>query len=686
VDLSRAVAVEVAVRASRDRGPGPAGLGHLSGLDGLRGVAVLAVMLYHGGVSWMQGGFFGVDLFFVLSGFLITSLLLEEQRRAGSIGLGGFWSRRIRRLLPALLLLIAGVAVYAWLVSTPEARPGVRNDVFATLGYVANWHFIAEQTNYFAQAASPSPLAHTWSLAIEEQFYLVWPLLVLLLGRGRGRLVRVGLLALAGWAASATAMALLFHPGANPSREYYGTDTRSQVLMAGALTAVLVAAFRRRAEEGHGLPGRRSFTAAALAGAAVLGAGGVGAGFVLGRGSSPWVYRGGMSAVAAAAALVVAATALAPRSLLPRVLSFPPLRAVGLVSYGLYLYHWPLYLVIDHSRTGLSGYPLLAVRMAATGTAAVVSYHLVEMPVRRGALRRIWATVSLPAALAAAVAATLAATSVPAVAAAPPPSASTTPTTSPAGLVNRRPPPAPGQPVKVMFIGDSVAETLGVGMVEDAARYGISIDDRGTLGCGIVTASPYEYFGNTSDVLPQCYGWQQQWRQILDSDAPDVVFLVVGRWEVMDRFYDGHWTHLGDPAFDAYVTQQLDQAVRILSSTGAVVAVATAPYYLRGETPSGGRYPEDDPARVDQFNQIVRGVVSRYPHSATVVDLNAKTSIGGVYTPYIDGIEMRYDGVHFTPVADRWLAPWLLPQLEALGPDQASVTPTTTTTEAGGTG
>jgi lysophospholipase L1-like esterase len=222
--------------------------------------------------------------------------------------------------------------------------------------------------------------------------------------------------------------------------------------------------------------------------------------------------------------------------------------------------------------------------------------------------------------------------------------------------------------VKVMVVGDSVAETLAVGLNTPARQMGIDLLNEGTLGCGVVRGGPYEYFGATHPDLPECATWPQRWAGLIRSRDPDVVFMVVGRWEVMDRVHGGAWTRVGDPAFDAYLETELETAVNVLTARGATLALATAPYYLRGERPDGGRWPEDDPARVDAFNKLVREVAARHPQSVAIVDLGGHTSVGGRYTPYIDGIEMRYDGVHFTPLADRWLAPWLLPQLLALAP------------------
>ena len=680
-------------------------LGHLPGLDGIRGVAVLSVLLFHGGVSWTPGGFLGVDVFFVLSGFLITSLLIDEWGRTGAIGLGGFWVRRVRRLLPGLLVLVAGAAVYAWLIASPEALAGIRHDVFATLAYFANWHFIASQASYFGRTGDPSPLAHTWSLAIEEQFYVVWPLLVLAVLRGRRPLGRLALLAAAGLVASATAMAVVYRPDADPSRVYYGTDTRSHVIMAGALLAVGLAAWRRRVagreagpaprpagriggwlRRGTGPPvfdqdavaaaggagdrgraGRTALGAAAVpAAAAVLWAMGVA------QGTDAWVYRGGLVAVAAGVAVVIAAVAVVPASPVPWLLARSPLRFVGRISYGMYLYHWPLFLVLDHARTGLLGPRLLAVRLAATTAVSVVSYHLVEQPIRRGALRRWRAAAALPFGVATVAAGTLAATTLPIVSAAAVPIAARTHASVPArpsGSVRIVRPPIPaGAPVKVMVVGDSVAETLAVGLNTPARQMGIDLLNEGTLGCGVVRGGPYEYFGATHPDLSECATWPQRWAGLIRTHDPDVVFMVVGRWEVMDRVHDGAWTRVGEPAFDAYLENELNTAVDVLTARGATVALATAPYYLRGERPDGGRWPEDDPTRVDAFNKLIRDVAARHLQSVAIVDLGGHTSIGGRYTPYIDGIEMRYDGVHFTPLADRWLAPWLLPQLLALAP------------------
>jgi peptidoglycan/LPS O-acetylase OafA/YrhL len=225
---------------------------HLPALGGLRAMAVLGVMAYHLQFGWASGGYLGVDLFFVLSGFLITTLLLEEWAGTGRLNLASFWARRARRLLPALFLVVVGLALYV-ILNAQFGGSGanglidlssLRGDAIATLLYIGNWHAIYAHQSYFAQFSSPSPLQHTWSLAIEEQFYLVWPPVLLVVLRSARRSWRqMGLLvAVVVALISAILMALLFHPGGDPTRIYYGTDTRAFDLMTGAVLAFLVAA------------------------------------------------------------------------------------------------------------------------------------------------------------------------------------------------------------------------------------------------------------------------------------------------------------------------------------------------------------------------------------------------------------------------------------------------------------
>lgn len=233
------------------------------------------------------------------------------------------------------------------------------------------------------------------------------------------------------------------------------------------------------------------------------------------------------------------------------------------------------------------------------------------------------------------------------------------------------PPPAPvrtpSTPLKVMFIGDSIASTAADGLAPAAAGYGISLINDGIQGCGVVQGGPYNYFGSQHDMLPQCEAWPAAWQADVGRDDPDLAVIVVGRWELMDRMFQGRWTHVGDPTFNDYLSNEIERAIAIVTTKGAKVALFTTPYYRRGLRPDGGIFPEDDPARVDQMNALFRAIASRHPGVVTLVDFGGRLSPNGQLAMSVDGIPLRSDGVHLTPQAGAWLAPWLLPQLTAIG-------------------
>jgi peptidoglycan/LPS O-acetylase OafA/YrhL len=663
----------VATQSARDEVVGRAsGWGHVPALDGVRGVAVIAVLLFHGGVSWAKGGFLGVDAFFVLSGLLITSLLLDEAGRTGRIDLGHFWSRRARRLLPALFALVAAAGVYGAVLAPRGSLEGLRRDALATLFYVANWRFIQAGANYFEATAAPSVLRHTWSLAIEEQFYAVWPLVMFAIARVKGaaRLGATAVVAGLGALASVVAMWLLFHPGQDTSRAYYGTDSRVQVVLTGALLAAVVAAVRRRPAGLSVIGGRVLGVAAGAATALFVAA------VVTVQGTETRLFRGGFLLVAVAVAILLAHIVLVPAGWSSRALSWTPLRAIGIVSYGLYLWHWPVYLVLTKGRTGFEGPVLLGAKLAATAVLALASYYAVELPIRRGALPGMQAVVAATLATALAAAAVVVGTQLP-----PPRRVTGVAARTASGFpVSPRKLRPPGQPARVLVVGDSIALTLAQQLERPARRAGIAMTNKGVLGCGVVRGGPFRYFGKQQNIPPNCEAWPRLWADHIGRFDPDVVLAVVGRWEVMDRVHNGAWTHLGEAAFDQYVNDELERAVGVLTAGDAIVAFTTAPYFFRGERPDGGRWPEDDPARVDRFNAVLRAVVARHPSNTALLDLNARTSTGGKYTPVIDGISLRFDGVHFSPEGAAWLAPWFFGALLEMSPVVSASGGGTTTT------
>ena len=379
----------------------------MPGLDGLRALAVVSVLLYHGGTVWLPGGFLGVEVFFVISGYLITALLVTEWRQRGRIDLKTFWIRRARRLLPALYLVVVATLAYA-VVFLPGEVAGLRGDALSAFGYFTNWYLIFGNESYFEAMGRPSLLRHLWSLAVEEQFYLIWPPIVAFgasLGARRYRLRRLTLISLAIAGLSALAMALLYLPDVDPSRIYYGTDTRAAGLLIGAALAFVWRPGGRTSREGCARLGRprgagsggrfrRRWGWALPALLDVVGVAALGGlvFFCLSLDEfQPALYRGGFLVVSLTTAALILVLAH-PHSRLGRfVLGWRPLCWIGERSYGIYLWHWPVFMV---TRPGLDvpldGPKLLALRLAVTVLLAHLSYRYVEEPVRSGALGRAW--------------------------------------------------------------------------------------------------------------------------------------------------------------------------------------------------------------------------------------------------------------------------------------------------------
>jgi peptidoglycan/LPS O-acetylase OafA/YrhL len=367
---------------------------HLAGLDGLRALAVAGVVLYHLDLPWMPGGFLGVDVFFVLSGFLITTLVVEEVERTGRLSYRQFYLRRARRLLPALWLLLASVSVSALLFFREEIVE-LRGDVLAALLYVSNWWYIAADVSYFEFTGRPPVLQHLWSLAVEEQFYLVWPVIVVAaMATGRRRVRRVALvLAVVSTLAMAVLSIRYGYPVPNdPSRVYFGSDTHAMGLLLGAALATAWSPWRRYDPATSWA--RRSFVGRRyrvlltdLLGVAAL----VGVvWFFLTVGEfSAFLYRGGFLVLSAVTAALIAALAH-PAGLLGRAMAVQPLRYLGERSYGIYLWHWPVFMVTRPGfELGVDGWPAHLLRVGLTLGIAELSYRYVETPIRHGAIGRL---------------------------------------------------------------------------------------------------------------------------------------------------------------------------------------------------------------------------------------------------------------------------------------------------------
>jgi peptidoglycan/LPS O-acetylase OafA/YrhL len=601
---------------------------HRPALDGIRAIAVLAVMLYHGLVTWSRGGFLGVDVFFVLSGYLITSLLLTEWRRWGSIDLVRFYLRRARRLLPALVLVVMAVAAWASFTAKPDRLGTIRADGLSTLLYVANWRFVVARQSYFDQFGDPSPFRHMWSLAIEEQYYLLFPLL--LIGLLRLARIRQWLLpaALGGMTlASIAAMAMLYDPSTDPSRVYYGTDTRMHELLIGSLLAVALnsaGAWRERAVR--------------------LGpyVGGVGMAGVLAScywftDQSKVLYLGGFAGVCVVSAALIAGVELAPTSPVARILSLSPVAWVGAISYGLYLWHWPIYIALTPDRTGLTGTPLLLVRIAATFAVATASYYLVERPIRNGSLARlparlgrILATGAMPAALVALVAGTVGAV-------APPLEAS---------------PFGPGKVTQgrqsLLVVGDSVGDSL-VASFPGNTYPNWQVQGSTILGCGL-GGHQLSFEGVQGMKNPKCDSAFTSWRSAVNAAQPEAVMLSLGAWEVFDHIVHGQVESVMSQEYANYLTARLQTSYDILTSTGAHLFIPNVPCFAEpeaGELRENFAAIRNDPERAAAVNKVITDFAASHSDT-TVIDLSSWLCPGGNYEATRDGIQMRYDGVHFT--------------------------------------
>ncbi len=625
-------------------------LAHEPALDGLRGVAVAVVVAFH--LGHLEGGFLGVDLFFVLSGFLITSLLVTEAQRRGTVDLRRFWLRRVRRLLPALLVMLVGVAILLVAFTPDGDRPRFRADALATLGYVANWERMAGNLTYWDIFTQPSPLDHTWSLAIEEQFYLLWPLVALaVLGwRRRSRVTQrarlLGAIAVAAALTSLVLLGLTYSP-VDTSRAYFGTDTRIGATLGGAALATFAAGRARR----------RGRPSAALDVAGALGLVIIGWSLATVDGQGGWYYRGGLGLLILAALVVIRATTGGPPGRVARVLSWRPLCLLGIVSYGVYLWHWPVIVYATEERLGVGGWRLDAVRILVTLGVAAVSYCVVERPIRRGTWRvwRVrWAWPMTAGAFGIALVAVLAATQ----------GTVRTPVGSDqaaaVGAAERTsdiyPADIPTRATRLLLVGDSGPVFLGPELEQEAAKTGdFTVAMSTAMFCSPLYASDEVRFPDkVVKVRPCSPERRQRWADVVERYDPEVVvYYLANAGGLGEVRVDGEWVMDCDPAFDAYIAETLLADVEILAGKGAMVVLATSPYV---DVPT-----DDSDAQVDCRNENLRAIAARRP-GVQVLDLNRFVADLQRTT----GDPTTRDLVHLNEPTARRVASWMLPEVAAL--------------------
>lgn len=691
-------------------------------LDGLRGAAVVGVILFHAG--HLKGGYLGVDLFFVLSGFLITRLLLVEMSDTGRIDLKAFWGARFRRLLPPIAVTLAGVAVLSATVLDPTELDRIRGDAIATATYVANWRAVFVDIDYWALFAEPSPLVHTWSLAIEEQFYLVWPLVILglvtlgevlaqrratrgeldrVLDESSGRSadtsiggvdgvdlpgtttvsaaevdrsrLRVLLVALLAGILVSFIISLVVSADGETLRAYYGTDTRAASLLIGAVIAAAAVYRPGWLEVGE----LNSVLAVVVT---------LTAWFVVEEGAV-FLHRGVLLGLAVASGVIIAEAIQHPEGgVVTRALSVGPLVTLGLLSYGLYLYHWPVFVWLDTDRTGLDGWALTTLRFSVALGLAVVSNWLVEQPIRSHSLH-LRSAIGLTAAVAIAALAVVVvaqprgsllasgrggaevleqrraseARGVTAPQDEPRTAASSSPTTADAEARPTSGPgrgesmtPSPSEPPKVMLVGDSVPSYLGDDLA-GVPGLPATVINRGQPQCDLGRRTVSATW-NDVELTPEipCQAWFDWWIEELVTIRPDRLVIMPGPMATTNRVLDdGTVLEVCTDAHTGWYSSELTAAVELARYLEVPVSITSVPYFALFNN------PEDVDARVDCVNESINQVVAAT--SVEVIDLARFICPEGrpdTCIEEINGVQLRPDRTHFVGDGAALVGRWLL--------------------------
>ncbi len=618
-------------------------------LDGLRAVCLLAVLFFHSPFAWMSGGFLGVSTFFTLSGYLITTLLIREWRETNRIAFRAFWERRLRRLGPALWLgVVVALAIgFSFGVGQPESLLG---DAIASLLYWSNWRFMTPEYSYALLFEAPSLLQHTWSLSIEGQFYLAFPIILgLTLRRGDLRLAAAciaGAVALSGWAGVADPQ----DPDAI-NRVYYGTLSRAAEPLVGALLAIVIeqrgAAASSRRQTLEGLAG----VAAALGMAALWSQSEV---------VSPWLYRGGFVAHGLLSALVINA-ALVGGSAVERTLSCRPLPWLGRLSYGAYVYHWPIFLLLTEERVGVGGYALFAVRGAATIVAAQISLILLEQGVRRQRVletRRAIVAASVVAPLLVAAAASIVV------------ERPATPEVTEAVRVTQ----TLGRPPAVSIYGDSTALHLAGHLEPWLEQVGVVVRPGKALrGCALINRGQRYDWDKWRPEYPRCRNLMATWRAELEKNPVDVAIVLVGPWEVLTRRLRRGDTprSFGDPVYDEVFFEAANAAVTLFQQHGTKV-IWLAPPRVRFPTknrPDAAELREaNDPARMERLRELIHTLEDEWPEWMRVVDLAGYIDRSQIdlesYSVYPDGVHLGHPTL--AKIVQDWLGSEVVRELNQL--------------------
>jgi peptidoglycan/LPS O-acetylase OafA/YrhL len=630
---------------------------YVGGLDGLRAIAVAAVIVYHFAPSVLPAGFLGVDVFFVVSGFLIARLVVAEITTTGTVALGRFWARRARRLLPALGTMTVVVLCAVAINSTSVEKHDIRAQALGTLFYCANWVMIFAKGSYFTSIGRPSPFLHMWSLGVEEQFYLVLPLVCF---AGRRSIVhhpvRAAVVALAAAIASTVWMAVLVSPTGDPSRAYLGSDSHAMGLLVGVALGVLAGTGGPWDEIARRV---RANTNAARASAAAGAASLVVLVIVMRVATyhTEVLYRGGFFVFALLCGAVVAVVAVVPAAPVAKVLQSRWLVAVGLRSYSLYLWHWPVFVFVS-PRPGLDGASLFAVRLAVSVVLAEISYRMVERPFRVGLVAKrsgsrgaVWffaTTVVVAVLLVATVAAPVAL----------PPS-----DLAHAAAQADEHTPAPARALRVELFGDSTGLVFGLSGAQHSQELDLSVGGDARLGCGVVQ-DDHVSDGRVVSRPAECDGWQARWERALHQYPHAVLALMTGAWDILDQKTSHGIVRFGTTAWTNLVRDSLRAALQVLTASGGTVHLFEVPCYGAGDA----NYPlpeRSDPRRIAALNAIFEQAASELPH-VEIVHWRTLVCPHGHRAETLDGVRLwQPDDVHLTSAGGVVVWKWWLPQLRS---------------------
>lgn len=651
-------------------GPGRALLPHFPGLEGLRGVAVLAVLAFHANLTWAQGGFLGVSTFFTLSGFLITSLAMAEHQRTGTLDVRSFLRRRGRRLVPAALVALLLALAYTLFVADAVQRRHFAGDVLACLVSMANWRFIVDGRSYGELFSQPSPVLHFWSLAIEGQFYLVFPFAFAALTRYRKGVRRRVILVLA--AGIAVSVAVPFIWNLEPNHAYLGTVTRAAELLIGALVAAIVHERRITSRIARDANVRRLLTVAGTIGlaASVLA-------WHTATIASDFLRHGGFALYAVGSAAVVLG-ALVPGGVLARMLGIGPIAWLGSRSYGIYLFHWPIFLFLSRPGHALPPLARFLVGGAIALALAELSLRYVERPVRTGTTY-----LGLPDRWVAPLVATgVALGAIALSASAPKPlldfdaaeaalaeqteAAATIPIPSPQDTT-----PGATPVPRAAIYGDSTALMTSIGFNKwlQSSGEGVPVGGTARLGCGIGRGGDRRNGNDVERIPDTCNNWPKEWRGTIDANRPDLVLVQSGGWDAADRrlWGDKAWRSVGDPIYDDYFRRELLLAVDTLTADGGRIVWLTVPHVGPGKDGNGvtSRGRGADPTRTDRINAMLRELPAKRPGKVAIVDLGTWLEQSG------QDVRYRPDGVHFgadegLEVTQKFLGPAVVSAYEEL--------------------